>query len=787
MLRVGVRCCIAAGVAALVLCAPAGAKVRGAGSVLPPGQSGFVSAAGLADGTGSPHLTDQVGLFTSFRFKNAMLGQPATEAPVSPAPGVTITRDSYGVPTITADDDTKVWLGAGYATAQDRLFQLELFRRATQGRLAEILGKGYLEDDVEARRDFYTADEAMAQFNKLQPQFRARIEAYRDGINLWRQQLLTNPSQVPGEFGALGAVPDPWTVLDSLTIGIFLARTVPSDDGEELNNARALAGVGSKTFDRLLPIRLRDQVATVPAANGRFPSQPRRTLRQERQALRRSVAFLAGTPLPEEKPPDAGAKMRATMAGIGRTGGSNMWAIRGKDGGATLFNGPQLGFQIPELFVEYELHSPGLNVRGATAPGVPVLGLGHNEHVAWGVTSGLTDDDDLYVERLAGGPEKYTFKGQTRDMTCRDETFRYRAAPTDAGPGLNPGEAFGSETRRLCRTEHGPVQARAGDRAFARRYAIWGREIETLEGLAEVNAATSIRDVDAAADKLTWNENLMAADDQGNIGYWHPGLLQLKPLGYDERLPYPGTGEAEWRGFLPPDRRPQVVNPKQGYLFNWNNMPSAGWTQGDAPARERLAGRFHRAAWLGRQVKASHRRGGGYDESARVDRLTGTIAQQRPLASADLRRALRRSAGDATTVLQTLLAWNGSYNQVDGAGTVDPGVAAWEEFKAAAQRVALGRFPEKAELLDGGKGTSHAFDASNGDAYALRTLNERGYRQAAKLAFRQLSKKFGSGEPAKWREPRRLYEPAAQGAGSFPEPFPFFDRGTFQHNTELGP
>jgi acyl-homoserine lactone acylase PvdQ len=528
-------------------------------------------------------------------------------------------------------------------------------------------------------------------------------------------------------------------------------------------------------------------VTTVPASEGKFPSQPGRTVRQERKGFDRSVAFLKNVPLPPEKTADAGAKQRATMAGIGRTGGSNMWAIRGKNGVATLFNGPQLGFQIPELFIEMELHAPGIDLRGATAPGVPVIGLGHNQHVAWGVTSGLSDDDDLYVEQLAGGDEKYTFRGQTRDMECRDETFRYRAAPTDAGPGLAPGDAFGSENRRLCRTVHGPVQERAGDRAFSRRYAIWGRELETLVGLSEVNVATSIADVDSAVDKLTWNENLMAADDKGNIGYWHPGLIQLKPKTWDERLPYPGTGEAEWRGLLPPNRRPQVVNPKQGYLFNWNNMPSAGWTQGDAPARERLAGRFHRSAWLARQVKASHRRGGGFEQSARVDRLTGTIAQQRPLASRDLKRAATGSSGDAKTVLDTLLGWNGSYHVADANGTVDPGVAAWEEFKAAAQRVALGRFPKEAQLLDGGKGTSHAFDASNGDAYGLRTLTPRGYRQAAKLAFRQLSKTFGSGDPAKWRTPRRTYKPSAQGAGTFPEPFPFFDRGTFQHNTELGP
>ena len=106
-------------------------------------------------------------------------------------------------------------------------------------------------------------------------------------------------------------------------------------------------------------------------------------------------------------------------------------------------------------------------------------------------------------------------------------------------------------TERVCRTVHGPVEARAGDIAYARRYAIWGRELETLDGLAELNAARSVRDVDRAVRKVTWNENVMAADDsQGNIGFWHPGLLPLRPRGWDERLPFPGTGEAEWRGLL---------------------------------------------------------------------------------------------------------------------------------------------------------------------------------------------------------------------------------------------
>jgi acyl-homoserine lactone acylase PvdQ len=768
----------------VIAATPAQARVREAGTVLPPGQSAFVTAAGLADGTGSPHLTDQLPLFLSFHFKNAMLGQPGTGAVESPRAGVTITRDAYGVPTITGDSDYDLWFGAAYAVAEDRLFQLDLFRRATQGRLSEILGKDYLDDDYIARRDYYTPAEVDQQLAALPAELRARFDAYRDGINAYIAQTRLDPTKLPAEFTATGDLPiADWTARDSAGIGVLLARTVPSDDGAELDNSRALQGIGAKAFDQLLPIRLPDQVVTIPKSEGVFPSNPGRTRKQEKAAFVRSTKFVDGLQLPPEPGADPTAKARAAMAGIGRVGGSNMWAIRMPNGGATLFNGPQLGFQIPELFVEMELHGPNLNVRGATAPGVPVLGLGHNEHVAWGVTSGLSDDDDLYVEKLQGDGEHYLYKGQTRAMDCRDETFSFRSATTSPDPTA----PAGSETKRICRTIHGPVQETADGRAYARKYAIWGHEIQTLEGLAEVNAATSIADIDKAVDKLTWNENLMAADDQGNIGYWHPGLLPLKPRNWDERLPYPGTGEAEWRGLMPPDQRPQVINPKQGYLFNWNNMASAGWTTGDAPAREKLNGAYHRAAWLGRQVKAAARDGGGYANSARVDHQTGRIAQQRPLAKRNLVRASRAASGDAGTLLELILQWNGHYDTTDANGTVDPGVAAWEQFKASAQNVAFGKFPKAALLLDGGRGTSHHYDASNGDAYALRTLDSRGYRQAAKLAFAALAKRFGTTDTTKWRDPRFMYKPSAQGAATFPEPFPFYDRGTFQHNTELGP
>jgi penicillin amidase len=450
---------------------------------------------------------------------------------------------------------------------------------------------------------------------------------------------------------------------------------------------------------------------------------------------------------------------------------------------------------MPELLVELEVHGPGINARGVTAAGVPVVGIGHNEHVAWGLTSGTSDDDDLYAERLAGNGEQYHFKGEIRDMDCRNETFSWKPPPTDATeptgllgavlPGSGGESAAGSQVERICRTVHGPVEARAGNVAYARRYAIWNREAETIRGLLELNRADSIRDVNRAMRKVTWNENTTAADDQGNIGFWHPGLLPWKPRRWDERLPFPGDGRAEWRGVLPVKRRPHVINPKQGYLYNWNNKPSVAWTEGDTLGRQRVQGRLHHAGWLGRAVRSLVRSGEfGLAETASVDFKAGTFSQQRMLSNRLLRRARRGAEGGAATVLQTLLDWNGSFHETAPDGTIDAGAAAWQEFKAAAMLTSTGHLAAEKELL--GVEPSMDFDATLGEVYALRTLSPSGLRTAADRAYGALLERFGSPDPQKWRQPRPMTETTSMGGGSFP-PFPLFDRGTWQQVVLLGP
>jgi penicillin amidase len=748
-------------IAVLAALAPgiAQGKVTGAETVMPMGQSGFVPTSGT-----NPALANQVSLFESFTYKPALFDEPAASTE-SPRPGVTIARDSYGVPDVHAGSDRELWFGVGYAVAQDRLVQLELFRRGTKGTLAQILGKGELASDIVARRDYYTDAELRRMFNRLPRALRDRFGAYADGVNAYAAKVAADPSLEPLEFKLLGLKFSPWKPLDSVRIGIQLARTIPSSDGAELENWQMLRSIGTKRFAALLPLRRKGQVTTVPAADGSFPSDPGRTRGDEKAGLKASVRFLKGV-----RPPTPAASAREAAAVAAHPhGGSDAWAVRGPGRTSYLYSGPELGFTLPEQLYEMEVHRPGLDSRGVTPAGLPLVGIGRNAHIAWGLTSGLSDDDDLYVEKLVS-KERYRFKGKVRKMSCRTATFEIAGAKPDK--------------ERLCRTVHGPVQERAGSHfAFARRYAIWGHELDTMKGIAALDQASSLKQAAKAIAQVSWNENTMVADDKGNIGWWHPGRLPIRPKRWDERLPFPGTGQAEWRGFLSTKQLPHVINPKRGWLANWNNMPSTGWTNGDTEASERSNGSLHRAAFLDRVVAAAAKHP-SLDAIAGVDKVTGTTAQQRPLLTGRLKAADQGATGAAKTVLDTLLAWDGNYDRTDANGTVDPGVATWTAF---AQAIAARKVPKAALDRLGVLGSSsHQFDLGDGTVAALFAASKADLRAAAAAALPALQQQFGSADPAAWREPRRLYDVTVSGLAPKPT-LKFFDRGTWQQAVSLGP
>ncbi len=310
-----------ASASALAFSAPAGAATLEAQAVLPPGQSGFVSIPGVLSGSGSPHLYDQVSLFNAIEYRPFNFNQPGDTE--TPEPGISITRDSYGVPSITAQNGHDAWWGVGYAIAQDRLFELELFRRATSGHLAELQGPAYIDDDLIARRDYYTGAELDRMLAALPDALVHRMAAYRDGINAWIDHVRANPLDTPGEFVALQVPIRDWTVRDSARVGIFLARTVPSSNGAEFNNARALQSMSAADFETMHPLRTPGRLTTVPTSEGTFPSQPGRTRLDERIGFRRSRQFVEGLDLGSATDTavlasrSAGIQVSATAAGAG--------------------------------------------------------------------------------------------------------------------------------------------------------------------------------------------------------------------------------------------------------------------------------------------------------------------------------------------------------------------------------------------------------------------------------------------------------------------------------------
>src|SRR5436190_10243065 len=297
---------------ALLLAGPASARVLQAETILPPGQSGFVGPGGQ-----SPHSQDQLSLFEKLIFKPEPLGGgQGGSSPSEPRPGVTIRRDDFGVPAIIATSETDLWWGAGYAVAQDRLGEMELFRRRGAGTLAEVLGKDSLKDDFIARRDYYTDAELKAIFQKLSAPLRARTQAYVDGVNAWIAHVRQTPADMPSEFTALNVPLTDWTLLDTLRIGVLLARTIPSGDGNELSNLAALRKLGAKKFNEYLPVRgVPGEIRTIPAKAGTFSSRPGRTVAQEKAAFTRSQKWLRMIPIPR---PSQTARASRILTGLER-------------------------------------------------------------------------------------------------------------------------------------------------------------------------------------------------------------------------------------------------------------------------------------------------------------------------------------------------------------------------------------------------------------------------------------------------------------------------------------
>ncbi len=470
---------------------------------------------------------------------------------------VRIVRDDYGTPHIYADEVYGLYFGYGYAMAQDRLFQMEMARRSTQGTVADVLGSDYLEYDKNTRKLFDPAS-IRSQLGGLGKKDKDVFDGYAAGMNSWLTEIHKSPvSLMPRQFVDLDFVPGEWTSYDVAMIFIGTMNNRYGDFNTELENAAIFNALveqhgeadARKLFDLLNPRFTDDAPTTIP-----------------RQDWSRTAADSLAATMSGSFPP---SRLNETFVSPVTSGMSNCYVL-GKDkvlgASSILVNGPQFGWFNPSYVYSVGMHGAGINVVGNSPFGYPMIMFGHNATIAWGSTWGASDIVDIYAEQLnPDDPGQYLYKGEYINLIHRAERI-----PVRGGEDVD---------HDVYRSVHGPivqVDAAAGI-AYAKHRAWDGRELETLLAWVYATWAGDFEEWKAQAEISAINVNMYYADVDGNIGYFHGGWFPQRAAGHDNRFPVTGDGSMDWQGRQPIDvANPHVLNPVSGYLANWNNKPGEG-------------------------------------------------------------------------------------------------------------------------------------------------------------------------------------------------------------------
>ena len=459
------------------------------------------------------------------------LGQPELDGErMVPGLGAeaTVSRDNLGVVHIKAETEQGAYFALGFAHAQDRFFQMEMLRRLAAGRLAEVVGPPAASFDFRMR---ILGIDRMAEQDvaNLPDDIRTIYQRYSDGVNAWLQ---TRHGVAADELTlALAPDPEPWTPAHSIVWTRLMSLRLVSNWGSELMRLRLAA--------RLTPEQMLDLWPDYPADG------PITTPEIAEAAL---------------------AAARALAAMSNPDNGSNAWAVtadRSSTGAPLLANDPHLGLTAPATWHLVRMEAPGFLLAGAASPGMPALVLGHNGHVAWGLTNATTDTSDIYIETIdPGNPDQYLTPTGPEPFEKFDQVIRVR---------------FGKDQKiTVRRTRHGPVISDGNGQA--------------PEGAALALAHTGLLENEGAAVTLhrinrarKWDDMLDALKltngPQQNVFYAGPdgvgmatgGLLPIRKSG-DGYMPADGaSGAGDWVRFADVSALPQVFEPNQGWVANANN------------------------------------------------------------------------------------------------------------------------------------------------------------------------------------------------------------------------
>jgi penicillin G amidase len=491
---------------------------------------------------------------------------------------VRVVRDAWGVPHIQAESMDDLFFAQGFVQAQDRLWQMDMWRRTNEGRLAEILGPEALEHDRLARLLAFRGpwDDEFASYH---PEGDRIFQRFAEGVNAW---IDAAGEGLPVEYLLTGLEPLRWTpeastgrVATALPLGAARA---------ELNLARDVARLGVDAVNRRERVRHENWIDLV------VPEGVELSLVTP-EAVAALGHFRGGFPRPPLLPAyQAWADAEASEdRGMPETSpGSNNWVVapwRTLEGQVLLANDPHRGVTNPSLRYLVHLEAPGYSVIGATEPAIPGVAIGHNGRVAWGLTIVGTDQADVFMERLnPENPDEVLEEDRWVPFRTETDTIQVR------------GEAPRVVTHRF--TRNGPVFHLDSIRGVAWSVRATSSEPGTGGYLGALRLA-EVEDCSAFLEALAWyhapSENMVCGDADGNIAWLAAALTPSRFGGWYGRLPAPGWGGYGWDGFRPHAELPQALNPPQGWLGTANHdiqppgyYPPLMFRPGPFPRWERL-------------------------------------------------------------------------------------------------------------------------------------------------------------------------------------------------------
>lgn len=469
-------------------------------------------------------------------------GPPATLTAPDGA-HVVLERDTYGIPTITADTVAGGWWGMGYAAAQDRLWQMEFDRRRATGRWAQVVGRQALTGDILARR-LRLADAAQRDVSAMDPRTRESFAAYAEGVNA----AALSPGGLPPEYESRGLQFEPWLPWHS--VAAFKVRHVLMGAWQyKLARALLFAMEGADVFTHFDPVPREGMRLTTPAGAHQRPPDPG------------EVSLLVDA---HRDVSDAAAEfgfLREVEAG------SNAWAVSGgmtASGAPLLASDSHRAAEVPNVYWQARLRTPGLELVGATFPGIPGFPhFGHNGRVGWAITNAAADAQDLVTEAFRTGVEGLqvrTADGWT-NVNIDEQTI----------------EVAGSEPVkvRCVSTPNGPVVHGDPDqgRALALRWTATEEPCRQFGVLQEMLEANNVEDlIEAQRGWVDPVNNFLCADTGGNIGYVLRGALPRRRRPASLQVPVPGWEEdSQWDGQVAFEDMPREVNPELGFIASGNN------------------------------------------------------------------------------------------------------------------------------------------------------------------------------------------------------------------------